>query len=240
MGCSGKVGIGELALRVWEQERVWVPTVNGSMGWPSWRCTGELNLVVRIRESPDSRLWDGLLKNMHHLWTVGECKRASLADPKTQDLNDPWKQQDNQDESQWGCSTDGIPEARDLEPYQWFIVITNHLQVKMCGQRDMLWDTMGHITALTMRCFAMFVCVCVCVCVCARACMCTCVYVYVCLFVLFQERLQVWRAGMTEQEDEWDWNTWCKTHKESIKSVFKSEVIGKATQISICHSGDSN
>ena len=46
-----------------------------------------------------------------------------------------------------------------------------HVKVKLCGQRDILWDTLWHTTASMMRCFlCLRVCVCVCVCVCYLAC----------------------------------------------------------------------
>jgi hypothetical protein len=48
---------------------------------------------------------------------------ASSADPKLQDLHDTGQQQDNWEESPWGSNTDGVTEARDLEPDQWLIAM---------------------------------------------------------------------------------------------------------------------
>jgi hypothetical protein len=41
-----------------------------------------------------------------------------------------------------------------------------------------------------------------------------CVYIGV-------ERLQVWRADMKAERDEWNWGTKYETHKESNKTRFK-------------------
>lgn len=44
------------------------------------------------------------------------CERASLADPKLQDLQYTGQQQNNEEETQWGSNIDGAIEDRDLKP----------------------------------------------------------------------------------------------------------------------------
>lgn len=61
-----------------------------------------------------------------------------------------------------------------------------HSQVKACGQRDILWDTLGHTAASTMRCFLCFV-----------------LFIFnLSLCFLFGRRLQGWRAEMRRWGDE--------------------------------------
>jgi hypothetical protein len=66
------------------------------------------------------------------------------------------------------------------------------LQGNMCGQTDILWDTLTHYSL----CDEMFFLLCVCY-------------------------FGVTRADLRGQEDEWDWGAQCETHKESIKSKNK-------------------
>jgi hypothetical protein len=159
---SGGMG---LTLQTWEKERK--PCVLPMLALSS---PGEPTLVVQIRESPcydqlsyqagpDPGLWDGLPQNLYYLQTVEMCERASPADPKLQNLYDTGQKQSNQDEAQWGSNNDGVTEARSQT--RPMTHCNELLQVKMCGQRDTLWNTLWHSTASTMRCFSMvcFVCV---------------------------------------------------------------------------------
>jgi hypothetical protein len=132
-----------------------------------------LALVVRIRESwgtdqlsyhtdpdPDPGLWVGPL-HLPHLWTDGTREGGSPTDPKLQDLQDAGWWGVSVRTQHWWCHRSQRPWSK---PMTYF---NEHLQVEMCGQRDILWSTLWHNTASTMRCFLCFgVCVCVCVCVC--------------------------------------------------------------------------
>jgi len=45
------------------------------------------------------------------------------ADPKLQDGHDTGQQQDNWEECWQGVDSDGVTEARDVEPGQWLIAV---------------------------------------------------------------------------------------------------------------------
>lgn len=86
------------------------------------------------------------------------------------------------EESQWGFSVDGVAKARGLKQDQWVPCS----EVKTCGQKGALWDTMSYTIASTIRLF------------------------------FFQQRLQGWKADTREQGDEWNRGAWCKIYKEPV------------------------
>ena len=77
---------------------------------------------------------------------------ASPADPKMQDLHDIEQQQDKQENP----GEDPILMVSQKPETSNQTNCNVHLQEKMCGQRDTLWDTRRHTTASTMRCFSVF------------------------------------------------------------------------------------
>jgi hypothetical protein len=76
-----------------------------------------------------------------------------------------------------------------------------HLQVKMCGQRDTLWDTLCHTTASMMRCF----------------------YALFCLFFIFvfyflSGEVEMAEGGYKGMGRWVELGKWCESHKELITS----------------------
>jgi hypothetical protein len=131
-GKHSRFGSGglDLLLRTWEQERWPCPMLAAVLGELSGAVLESLSWWCRHRWA------DGLTNSVitqaqiqwhelnYHLWTAGVHEEASFRDPKLQDLYDTGQQQDIWEESQWGVSTDGVAEARDLEPDQWLITMT--------------------------------------------------------------------------------------------------------------------
>ena len=101
-----------------------------------------------------------------------------------------------------GCS---LCNTLPLRVRFWWCNCNEYLQVKMCGQKGRLWDTLWRTPAATTRFLLVF----------------WFGLVFVCLFFILGGRLQGQRADMRGQGDEWDWGAWCETHKESIKSFKK-------------------
>jgi hypothetical protein len=164
----------------------------------------ELKLQVLINypvwePRPNSGLQQETLpQNLCHLWISGICERTSPTDPKLQYLHDTWQQQDNREESWWGPSIDGVTEARDLESYQWLIII--NLCNWRCVDGGIYCGT--HYDTLQLLRWDVFLCF---------------VYLFVRTF-LFWEKFRGQRADMRRWGDEQDWGAFCETHKEPIES----------------------
>jgi hypothetical protein len=104
--------------------------------WPWWRGPRRAG---SFHSDPDPGLWVGLPRHLTHLWTVGACEGPGPAAPKLQDLHVSGQQQNVREEPWWGTGTDGITEARGLEPDQGLIAMSS--QVKLFGQMSIRCDT---------------------------------------------------------------------------------------------------
>lgn len=95
---------------------------------------------------PDSKLWIGLLQNLYQLQMVWIDEGLVLL---FQSCRITRKQQDNQEEFQWGSNIDGIREARD----HW-LTAANICKWRYVG-RGIYYRTHWHTTASTLRSFSM-------------------------------------------------------------------------------------
>ena len=217
----------------WPQEHdgwsvLTLPPEDRSIGWPSWNSSGELALVAQIRESwwldqlsyqpgPDPGLWIGPSQNLYHLRMVGRQKEQAV--PKLPDFHDRRQPQDNWEESWWESNVDGvtIKEPKTLNQTHDMAHCKQHLRVKICGQRDVLWDILWDTTASTMRRFLCFVLLLLLLLLFAHVCI-VCVCLSICLHHFGDYKVKGRYEGWGE---EWvGLGTCCEIHKES-KSLKK-------------------
>lgn len=97
--------MGELAVGSWEQESCPCPS-------PKQHSRDGPGYKLRYLSGPDPGLWIGPT----HWWIAGVHEGACPTYPKLQDLYDTGQQKNNQEESQYDSSIDGLAEARGLIP----------------------------------------------------------------------------------------------------------------------------
>ena len=159
-------------------------------GWSNWGSDGKFALMVYMCER-----WQADQLSYHPdpdpNWTAGVLERASPADPKLQDLHNIEQLQDN-------CENPVLMVSQKPEA-------SNHTNdftaMNICKwryvNRVLFCGTHWHTTDST-RCFLCFI-----------------LFVY---FGFYFHLEGVARADKRGWGDEWDWGTWCETHKESVKS----------------------
>lgn len=169
----------KLALRAWEQV---------SRPWSTLACAEELALTAWAWEScPAEQLSyhpdPDPPKHLPDWWTAGAWEGAGPAEPKPpQDLHCTGQQQDIQEESRWGSSTDSVAESRPMTHS------SEHLEVKLFGQKGILHDTLCHSSASAAKFFA-------------------------CMFS-FGGKLQWWSVEKERWGHEWHLGAGCKIHKK--------------------------
>lgn len=118
------VGVGESTLRAWKLENWPCPLLISSsselframlesalrwwgQGRASWPAAQPCNYP-----GPEGGLWVGP-PQIPHLWSVGASKGNGPADPKMQNLHNTGQQQESQEKSQIGSSTNSVAETRE-------------------------------------------------------------------------------------------------------------------------------
>lgn len=138
--------------------------------------------------------------------TAGACEVAR----KLKDVHDTRQQEDIQKEYQWRPSIKIVTEVRALDQQ----MTHEHLQWTLPSK--IVW-TKGHATASMPRFFCLF-------------CFVSFDFfggVLLLNFVLV-ERSQGQKVKSREQGHEWDWDAWCKPHKESKKiKIHNYSMYGK-------------
>lgn len=177
-----------------------LPPAGGSVRWPSLGSAGELTLVLWTREShqPSCQLCPG----------PGQ---------------DTWKGQPCFSKAVGPCVTQGNNRITLMTPCKAAVLIVSKkseilnqandsLQMKMCGQKDTLWDTPWHTTDSMMRSFLWFVCYC-------HLFICLCIFLFLRGFARTKDRYEgrgTWAVSL-----EW----WCETHKDSVKSFYNRNTL---------------
>lgn len=134
-----------------------VGLLNCCSGWASQRSAGsshwrwQWGKAGRLTNPATSQglepeLWVGPPQYPPHRWTAGACEVVGPAGLKLQNLHDTRQQQDIQEEPQWRPSHEGAEEAR----CPWTRLMTHcteHSQVKVCGPKGIVCDSLWHTTA---------------------------------------------------------------------------------------------
>jgi hypothetical protein len=127
-----------------------------ALGGPGRAVLGSLPLQCRqgraatlnrlsCHPGPDPGLWIGPPKNLYHLWAVEMCEMQICRISTTQGSNKITRGVSVRTQYWW----------RHRKQMPWTTPTTHsneHLQVRMCGQRGVLQDTLPQITVSTKRC----------------------------------------------------------------------------------------
>ena len=150
--------------------------------------------------------------------TLAQIQGSELAHPKIYIICDlpveGWSCWPKAAGSPWHRVTTGQPGGVLVTIQYWYdrsqrprarTICNEHLQVKMCRQRDIVWDTLQLPWQMFSNfCFVLFVCL------------------FVCLLFYFSlvRRLQEQRVSVRGWGRWVGLGPWCKTHKESITRIF--------------------